>query len=113
MLVRLLGKRFVNPTNIPLRRFAFATRRCPPSKWDVCLANAIGGVVVFRPHRHSPAVLRLRQARLVLLFINSPVTSHLHCVPARLSSILAINPHPPKTSETTKSNSLSPAFKSR
>jgi len=32
MLVRHLGKFFVNPTNIPLRRFAFAARRCPPSK---------------------------------------------------------------------------------
>ncbi len=64
MLVRLLAKLFVNPTNIPLRRFAFATRRCPPSKWDVCLAKAVGGVVVFRPYRHLPAVLRLRQVRL-------------------------------------------------
>ncbi len=34
MLVRLLGKLFVNPINIPLRRFAFATRRCPPSKGE-------------------------------------------------------------------------------
>ncbi len=32
MLVRLLGKLLLNPINIPLRRFAFATRRCPPSK---------------------------------------------------------------------------------
>jgi len=29
MLVRLLGKLWVNPINIPLRRFAFAARRCP------------------------------------------------------------------------------------
>ncbi len=34
MLVRLLGKLWVNPINIPLRRFAFATRRCPPSKGE-------------------------------------------------------------------------------
>jgi len=34
MLVRLLGKLFVNPINIPLRRFAFATHRCPPSKGE-------------------------------------------------------------------------------
>jgi len=59
--LRLLGKRFVNPTNIPLRRFAFATRRCPPSKRDVCLANAIGGVMVFRPHRHLPACQKRSQ----------------------------------------------------
>ena len=31
---RLLGKLLLNPINIPLRRFAFATRRCPPSKGD-------------------------------------------------------------------------------
>ena len=30
MFVRLLGKLWVNPINIPLRRFAFATRHCPP-----------------------------------------------------------------------------------
>ncbi len=35
MLVRLLGKLWVNPINIPLRRSAFAARRCPPSKGDV------------------------------------------------------------------------------
>ncbi len=29
MLVRLLGNLWVNPINIPLRRFAFATRRGP------------------------------------------------------------------------------------
>ncbi|MCH8960133.1 MAG: hypothetical protein IH820_02070 [Bacteroidetes bacterium] len=34
MFVRLLGKLFVNRMNIPLRRFAFATRRCPPSKGE-------------------------------------------------------------------------------
>ncbi len=32
MFVRLLGNLLVNPINIPLRRFAFAVRRCPPSK---------------------------------------------------------------------------------
>ena len=55
MFVRLLDNLWVNPTNIPLRRFAFATRRCPPSKGDVGLAKAVGGGVVFRPHRHLPA----------------------------------------------------------
>ena len=54
MMVRLLGKLFVNPINIPLRRFACATRRCPPSKRDVGLANAVGGVVVFRPRISLP-----------------------------------------------------------
>ena len=34
MLVGLLGKLFVNPSNIPLRCFAFATRRGPPSKGE-------------------------------------------------------------------------------
>ncbi len=34
MLVRLLGNVWVNPINIPLRRFAYATRRCPPSKGE-------------------------------------------------------------------------------
>ena len=34
MLVRLLGKLLLNPINIPLRRFAFATHRCPPSKGE-------------------------------------------------------------------------------
>ena len=47
--------------NIPLRRFAFATHRCPPSKGEVGLAKGVGGDVVFRPYRHLPAVLR--QAR--------------------------------------------------
>ena len=60
MLVRLLDQLFGNPINIPLRRFAFATHRCPPSKGDVGLAKAIGAGVVFRPHRHPPAALRLR-----------------------------------------------------
>ncbi len=64
MLVRLLANVLLNPINIPLRRFAFATRRCPPSKRDVCLASAVGGVVVFRPYRHFPAVFRLRQVPL-------------------------------------------------
>ena len=53
--VRLLGKLFINPINIPLRRFAFATRRCPPSKRDVGLAKAIGADMAFKPHRHPPA----------------------------------------------------------
>ena len=35
MLVRLLGNLFINPLNIPLRRSAFATRRCPPSKGEL------------------------------------------------------------------------------
>ncbi len=47
MLVRLLGKLWVNPLNIPLRRFAFAARRGPPSKGEVGLAKAIGAGVVF------------------------------------------------------------------
>ncbi len=38
MLVRLLGNLLVNPINIPLRRFAFATRRCPPSKGEIGVA---------------------------------------------------------------------------
>ena len=38
MFVRLLGKLWVNPINIPLRRFAFATRRCPPSKGEFPLS---------------------------------------------------------------------------
>ncbi len=38
MLVRLLAKLFVNPINIPLRRFAFAARRCPPSKGEFPLS---------------------------------------------------------------------------
>ena len=35
MLVGLLTKLFVNPINIPLRRFAFAAHRCPPSKGEI------------------------------------------------------------------------------
>ena len=58
--LRLLGKLLLNPINIPLRRSAFAARRCPPSKGDVGLAKAIGAGVVFRPHQHPPASLRLR-----------------------------------------------------
>ena len=34
MFVRLLGNLVVNRLNIPLRCFAFATRRCPPSKGE-------------------------------------------------------------------------------
>ncbi len=37
----------LNPINIPLRRFAFAARRGPPSKGEVGLAKAIGAGVVF------------------------------------------------------------------
>ena len=47
MLVRLLANLLLNPINIPLRRSAFAARRCPPSKGDVGLASAIGAGVVF------------------------------------------------------------------
>ncbi len=47
MLVRLLGKLSLNPINIPLRRFAFATRRGPHSKGEIGLAKAIGAGVVF------------------------------------------------------------------
>ena len=54
MLVRLLAKLFVKRINIPLRRFAFATHRCPPSKGDVGLAKAIGAGVVLRPHPPAP-----------------------------------------------------------
>jgi len=32
MWVRLFAKLLLNPINIPLHRFAFATRCCPPSK---------------------------------------------------------------------------------
>ncbi len=35
MLVRLFGKLWVNSINIPLRRFAYAARRCPPSKGEL------------------------------------------------------------------------------
>jgi len=38
MFVRLLDNLLVNPINIPLRRFAFATRRCPPSKGEFPLS---------------------------------------------------------------------------
>ena len=34
MLVRFLANLLLNPINIPLRRFAFATRRGPPSKGE-------------------------------------------------------------------------------
>ena len=34
MFVRLLANLFVKRINIPLRRFAFATRRGPPSKGE-------------------------------------------------------------------------------
>jgi len=34
MLVRHLDNLWVNPINIPLPRFAFATRCCPPSKGE-------------------------------------------------------------------------------
>ncbi len=34
MFVRLFDTLWVNPINIPLRRFAFATRRGPPSKGE-------------------------------------------------------------------------------
>ncbi len=39
MFVRLLGNLSLNPINIPLRRFAFATRRCPPSKGEIGVAT--------------------------------------------------------------------------
>ena len=45
MLVRLLDNLWVNRMNIPLRRFAFATRRGPPSKGEL-LAHEEWGVLV-------------------------------------------------------------------
>ena len=39
MLVRLFGKLWVNSINIPLRRFAYAARRCPPSKGEFFVFN--------------------------------------------------------------------------
>ncbi len=39
--LRLLGKLLLNSSNIPLRRFAFATRRCPPSKGESGLKSSI------------------------------------------------------------------------
>ncbi len=33
--LRLLGKLLLNPINIPLRCFAFAARRCSPSKGEL------------------------------------------------------------------------------
>ena len=38
MFVRLLDNLWVNPINIPLRRFAFATRRGPPSKGEFSMS---------------------------------------------------------------------------
>ena len=55
MLVRLAGTLLHSRTNIPLRRFAFAAHRCPPSKRDVGLAKIIGADRAFKPHRHPPA----------------------------------------------------------
>jgi len=43
MFVRLLGKLLVKRMNIPLRRSAFATRRCPPFEggcW-LCVGNTV------------------------------------------------------------------------
>ncbi len=45
MLVRLLAKLWVNRMNIPLRRSAFATHRCPPSKGEL-LAHEEWGMLV-------------------------------------------------------------------
>ncbi len=38
MFVRLLANLLLNPSNIPLRRFAFAAHRCPPSKGEFPLS---------------------------------------------------------------------------
>ncbi len=59
MLVRLLGKLWVNPTNIPLRRFAFAARRGLPSKgqglisahYPIILSKIISGHPIDNPFR--------------------------------------------------------------
>ena len=51
MLVGLTKRVPVSRTNIPLRHFAFATRRCPPSKGEVGLAKPIGAGVILSPHR--------------------------------------------------------------
>ncbi len=45
MLVGLLDTLWVNRMNIPLRRSAFATRRCPPSKGEL-LAHEEWGMLV-------------------------------------------------------------------
>jgi len=39
MFVRLLDNLWVNPINIPLRCFAFATRRGPPSKGEFPMSS--------------------------------------------------------------------------
>ncbi len=59
MLVRLLGNVLVNPIDIPLRRFAFAVRRCPPSKgqglmsahYPIILSKIISGHPIDNPFR--------------------------------------------------------------
>ena len=63
MLVRLAGTLLHSRTNIPLRRFAFAAHRCPPSKRDVGLAKTIGADMAFSPHRHPPAALPFAMRR--------------------------------------------------
>ncbi len=49
MFVRLLDNLWVNRMNIPLRRFAFATRRCPPSKGKFLVPTLSPAYV--NPHR--------------------------------------------------------------
>jgi len=47
MFVRLLGKLLGNRMNIPLRRSAFAARRCPPSKGELIARWQYG--IFYRP----------------------------------------------------------------
>ncbi len=49
MFVRLLDTLWVNRMNIPLRRFAYATRRCPPSKGELLVPGLSPAYV--KPHR--------------------------------------------------------------
>ena len=108
MLVRLLDKLFVNPINIPLRRFAFATHRCPPSKGDVGLAKAIGADVVFRPYRHPPAVLRLCQARVGDVDADAGVLRDLDAVGCRNIPLRPAAPSFARRGPPSKGESLDP-----
>ena len=88
MLVRLLANVLLNPSNIPLRRFAFATHRFPLQR-GMCVLPVPSvelwssdpidiSLRCFAFARCGGPLRRGKSSILVLLFINSPVTSHLN-----------------------------------
>ena len=75
MFVRLAGTLFIGRTNIPLRRSAFAARRCPPWKGDDQLCSPkpmVSGLLFYHNLRSNQNLVHdlsvnVRQAEVAAL----------------------------------------------